>query len=1353
MKTKSSKISFYVSALLFLALALSLAMPLQTARAANDWYVATTGLDTNPGTALLPFLTIGHAIGAASDYDTIHVVAGNYTEAMIQLTKPVTLLGAQAGMDARTRGPDGIVNAETVMTYSGGQVFNLNSSYITIDGFMFPDLGKRAFEAYNDADKFTMRNNILKSTVASGLSGDSGNIQFAGGPTKHANNFLFEQNYVQNLDSCSMIYMSHAMDNGTIRNNYINSGAFTFGPFGVRTGWLIEGNEFDGNVLGYGPYYGFGMNANLGNVIIRNNTVSQMSVGIGQISVVGGSITGNTFTDNDYAAFQLWGGEWGSMVSGNVQITNNVFSYNGKTCTGFADAAHGIRLRPNKSTDPSDLGNPSDPNGIDASTIHIQNNSFTNLGVGTCGQAWAIWQQGNPATTADASSNWWGTTSDTAIAALMNGSVDFTPYLDSGTDADPVTAVFQGILSTLNVTALGAQTGLTGRIQEGINLVSGSTVNVAAGTYPENVNLNKRLTLTGAGSGSDPATNTVITAAVANVPVVSINASGASASDRLTISSIRVTGGNGTVAYENSGIKFVSGGSYTTFSNVASVGNQGSGLLARAGTLQDVQILNCTFSDNEAQGFLASGSTLSVEDLTITNTDMNHNREGLYIDSALNGLTLTGGNYNYNHETAPTDGIGIYITTRVTPPSGTKPMVLSGFTASNNVRGVIFSGGVTGPFSITDAILDNNTQEGISFSPNAYVPGPVTLHNVIVTNNPLARSGLWVVSFRNFAFSNLTIEESTFNGSRGTTGTPTQGKGYGILLDVLSGATLSNVTVTNSTMTDNNVGVYMRERDALATLTGVSVVGSSIENNDTGMIISDNATDGNSAHTNNIAGNTVIGIQNNDPNDIFDATSNWWGAVSGPGVIGPGTGDKVSDFVAYTPWCGDSACTPSAQVISGASATVDNGDTVALSNGNASATYSGSGTATADVTLAQYTGNPGGTVTGIVDTGDNFYDLQVTNNTDPDATLTVVFNANAVGDVLRYWNGSDWNTVVSNDGTIPTAQPGTPPQITVVFGPTSQPRLIDLIGTPIVSSSPEAIAVQFTPAQIVQGQQITATVIVKSTNLYGVEVHLTFPVALLRVTQVTLGVDLSPDAVGQNTYNNDLGTIDFAFNQIAPRPAISGDDLEVATILFTAYGSNAGSGELATVDYSAITPTILSDPNGVASGRYLEGGSSNTMDAQPGSVTVVQAATIVGTVTLQGRSDYKGATISVLPGSNLTTTVGSGSFSLSGLIPYGPDGIPGGTSYEVRASFAGYLTAKKSGYEPTAGSNTLSTITLLGGDANRDQVINIQDLAFMGARFGSTIEPQADINGDGTVNILDLTLAGTNFGQAGPQAW
>jgi len=52
----------------------------------------------------------------------------------------------------------------------------------------------------------------------------------------------------------------------------------------------------------------------------------------------------------------------------------------------------------------------------------------------------------------------------------------------------------------------------------------------------------------------------------------------------------------------------------------------------------------------------------------------------------------------------------------------------------------------------------------------------------------------------------------------------------------------------------------------------------------------------------NIQDNTGYGLRNGDPNFTIDAENNWWGDPSGPGGVGPGTGDEVCQWVDYSPW-------------------------------------------------------------------------------------------------------------------------------------------------------------------------------------------------------------------------------------------------------------------------------------------------------------------------------------------------------------------------------------------------------------------------------------------------------------------
>jgi hypothetical protein len=64
----------------------------------------------------------------------------------------------------------------------------------------------------------------------------------------------------------------------------------------------------------------------------------------------------------------------------------------------------------------------------------------------------------------------------------------------------------------------------------------------------------------------------------------------------------------------------------------------------------------------------------------------------------------------------------------------------------------------------------------------------------------------------------------------------------------------------------------------------------------------------------------------------------------------------------------------------------------------------------------------------------------------------------------------------------------------------------------------------------------------------------------------------------------------------------------------------------------------------------------------------------------------------------------------------------------------------------------LAPVTLLGGDVNGDNLIDIRDLSYVAYHLGGP-DAQADINGDGKVDILDLTMIAGNFGIKGPTLW
>ena len=137
-----------------------------------------------------------------------------------------------------------------------------------------------------------------------------------------------------------------------------------------------------------------------------------------------------------------------------------------------------------------------------------------------------------------------------------------------------------------------------------------------------------------------------------------------------------------------------------------------------------------------------------------------------------------------------------------------------------------------------------------------------------------------------------------------------------------------------------------------------------------------------------------------------------------------------------------------------------------------------------------------------------------------------------------------------------------------------------------------------------------------------------------------------------------------------------------------------------------------------------------------------------GTVDLEGRTDESGVTITaqgLSAGTFTTTTDSSGAYQLA---------VPEDT-YDLSAEIGSYLDGQKTDQFCAAfGSNTLSDVVLLGGDANDDCIIDILDLSLIGANFDAQdFDPVADINADGKIDILDLTVASGNFHQQCPVDW
>ncbi len=154
---------------------------------------------------------------------------------------------------------------------------------------------------------------------------------------------------------------------------------------------------------------------------------------------------------------------------------------------------------------------------------------------------------------------------------------------------------------------------------------------------------------------------------------------------------------------------------------------------------------------------------------------------------------------------------------------------------------------------------------------------------------------------------------------------------------------------------------------------------------------------------------------------------------------------------------------------------------------------------------------------------------------------------------------------------------------------------------------------------------------------------------------------------------------------------------------------------------------------------------------QPIAQSVVSAAAntqVMGQISVPLRANFAGvAVVLTLPDGQVmqTQTDAAGNFAFANV----PPGI-----YRVDAGLAGYLSSQTAFTLSDGQVLLLPLSTLVGGDTNLDNRIDLTDAALIAANFdGPNAVSGADLNHDGIVDIRDLTAIGAFFGQAGPTAW
>jgi len=461
------------------------------------WRHALATLTVGAGQA---YATIQAAINAASAGDTINVLAGTYAE-NITINKPLTLLGARNGVKPLGTTRDG---GESIISGTGGSssyVITIEADNVTVDGFKVEITGSardgintrtnplvtkpgNASLAYRE--NITLRNNWVYADLPSRTNQFNG-IVFGESTTNTAQtvsaeiaNVAIIDNYIDLTSTSSTATPANQSITGArgivFTNMFRNSGAaLDYTNLDVKNNTVfatyqtilqgqiqtrMPGAEFTGNTIGNsrsGP--------NLPNLTTNstfsNNSIQNINPGSDYYSnlagaylgVVDSTISNNTFTNiGGTAGLVLAGGRSADSnfypASRNSTVTGNSFTYNNQAVSPLAAYTSAILLEPNTTSSAVNVngwltGRLPGTTGVQASTITLSANTFTNTGTNSSLPAVAISQEsaGTTLNAVHASPNVFG------VVALNGSTTNEQLFAIADAVADAVDATTLGLVT------------------------------------------------------------------------------------------------------------------------------------------------------------------------------------------------------------------------------------------------------------------------------------------------------------------------------------------------------------------------------------------------------------------------------------------------------------------------------------------------------------------------------------------------------------------------------------------------------------------------------------------------------------------------------------------------------------------------------------------------------------------------------------------------------------------------------------------------------------------------------------------------------------------------------------------
>jgi hypothetical protein len=899
-----------------------------TPAAATEMWVpktgATSGLVRVSG-------VIKDAINTALPGMPVRVAADTYSEGIITLTRTITLLGAQAGVDARSRG----VVPETIVQNTEGD-FQVEANNVTIDGFTL-----QGVTANPISDPASLGAAIWTNP---GFSGTHGGHQIL-------NNIIQGNIAGIELDNDGT-YQTNVKFNLFKGNNQPgpNSGLDIEIDFGLSKA-LIDSNKFT-NTSFVTDSWAMGIEAPSDHVTFSNNAVTNQGRGVFFYETNNVTISGNMITGASHFGIGIFGIN-GLPANSSFTISNNILSVNGSGGSGVEvvdDTTPGTAYS-------GTLTVSGDHYTTSGSDLSIRNESSTPI------DATAETFNGVLASSATLAQQF------TIVDTIVDG-VDVSGFGLVRTKAGNVYVTRNSFFAPDFTTAPS--------IQRGINAAAaGDTVNVQAGTYAENVIINKAVNLRGAQAGANantrfaafvtgfngpkanPAVETVLTAPTVNPTNGNPNANDLIrvVANNITIDGLVIDGNNPALAASPVKTGTINIDARRGIQNSDANNNffDINNLILKNNIVQNVAQRGIELSNNTT---VSSGNLITANVVRNFGSDPANGGHGIilftnaYADVTNNTVVDTLGQigiqlqnffstgsmtWSGNQVTVAQDGIGI-IANLFYAPAGVLNI------QNNTVKA---AAGVTGTDDLTWGIYVLSVQVGSTVNLNTNTVGASggqfarginlwnlpTTNTVSVSGGSLANSlvGIDLDSVDPFfgAGAATTVNVSGVVVTGGTTGfqarattvagvNPTasvtlnlnnvkvSGATTGVLVQGFSPTITATVSLTTSTLTHNATGLSVQNKGSLASAT----LNTFTQNTNDGLLIAANAGTIGTIMCNTFSGNIHAGLESQLASQV-NAQRNFWGDPSGPtnaGNLG-GIGDKVIGNVSFIPWATSSDCT------------------------------------------------------------------------------------------------------------------------------------------------------------------------------------------------------------------------------------------------------------------------------------------------------------------------------------------------------------------------------------------------------------------------------------------------------------